>query len=184
MYDEVLRIPLILRAPGIARPLRIAEPVALLDVFRTIVELAGLPLPPGTSGESLLPLIEGAPARKEPRHLFHSRYHFEHGEHQLAVRNGRWKLMIKTPPSEQAYDERPAWSLHRPGTRFELYDLATDPGEQSNLIDSETAVALRLEQSLWAWHQATEASVVVGPKRQPRELDAGTQEALRALGYH
>ena len=52
MYDEVLRVPLLVRYPA-AVPARIDAPVELFDLFATIAELAGLPLPAGTHSESL-----------------------------------------------------------------------------------------------------------------------------------
>jgi arylsulfatase A-like enzyme len=182
MYDEVLRIPLIVRYPGMGPPQRIAEPVELLDLYRTIGELAGLEVPHAVRGESLVPLMDGKAEHRTRPFLFHSRYHFERGEHQLAVRDVEWKLIVKTP-SSQRNDERPEWGLFTPGTTFELYHIARDPGEAENVINEYGDVALRLEQALWAWRQRTAAQVHVGPKRAPQELDAATQEALRALGY-
>ena len=45
MYDEVLRIPLLLQYPGMGAPKRIDEPVDHLDLFATIADLAGLDAP-------------------------------------------------------------------------------------------------------------------------------------------
>lgn len=183
MYDEVLRVPLIVQYPGMTRPQRITTPVELLDVFQTISELADLDVPADSRGESLVPILDGRRAERAHPFLFHSRYHFEHGEHQLAVRDGAWKLIVKTPPSAQSRDDRPEWGLFTPGTIVELYHVERDPDELENLIDQYSDVALRLEQALWAWKQLTAEQVHLGPKRAPREVDAATREALRALGY-
>lgn len=183
MYDEVLHVPLIIQYPGMQRAQRVTAPVELLDVFQTISELAGLDAPPSSRGESLVPILDGTRGERERPFMFHSRYHFERGEHQLAVRDGEWKLLVKTPPSSQTRDDRPEWGLFAPGTTYELYQVERDPGETENVIDQYSDVALRLGEALWAWKQMTAAQVHIGPKREPRELDAATREALRALGY-
>ena len=99
------------------------------------------------------------------------------------MRDDEWKLIVKTPPSAQAPADRPEWGLFTPGTTYELYHVAQDPGELENVVDRHSDVALRLGQALWAWKQLTAAQIHVGPKRETREVDAATREALRALGY-
>lgn len=183
MYDEVLHVPLIVQYPGMKRAQRIATPVELLDVFQTITELAGLDAPPSSRGESLVALLDGQRTERARPFMFHSRYHFERGEHQLAVRDSEWKLIVKTPPSTQTRDDHPEWGLFAPGTIYELYHVDRDPYESENVIDRFSDVALRLSEALWAWKQLTAAQVHIGPKRAPREVDAATREALRALGY-
>ena len=68
LYPDVLRVPLIVRAPGLTRPAgRAGGVVELLDIFPTLCELAGLPIPDGLDGTSFVPLLkepelEGKPA--------------------------------------------------------------------------------------------------------------------------
>jgi uncharacterized sulfatase len=58
LFEEALRVPLVVAAPGLAHPgAVVSAPVELLDVYPTIVELAGLEKPAGLDGESLLPLL-------------------------------------------------------------------------------------------------------------------------------
>ena len=60
LYEEVLRIPLLLRLPGVLpQGERIEGPVATNDVFGTVLELCGLPAVPGVPSRSLMPLIRG-----------------------------------------------------------------------------------------------------------------------------
>jgi len=187
MYDEVLHIPLIISYPTMPRTGRIAAPVELLDVFPTLCELAGIAAPPGTRGQSLIPLIEGRPGRNGHRYLFHARYHFEDHHHELAVRDSRWKLLVKTPdrnrfpPSRMGARERtkPVWSLRSANTHYELYDLRSDPREKSNVAEQYPAVVNRLRAALAAWHE----SLSQRPSRAAPKLEPATLEALRALGY-
>jgi arylsulfatase A-like enzyme len=160
-------------------PRRIAEPVELTDLFSTIAELAGLPLPDGTRGESLLPLLSGTRAERLKPAAFHARYFFEDGRHWLAVRDREWKLLARTPDLERNGSRRgvPRWNVGDDQTYFELYRLADDPGEQRDLFEEHPDQAARLQGLLGEWGD----SVAQGPTRA--ELDDATREALRALGY-
>jgi arylsulfatase A-like enzyme len=64
LADASLHVPLIIRAPGRA-PRRVSEPVALLDVMPTVLELTGATAPAGVLGHSLVPWLDGA---QGPRH--------------------------------------------------------------------------------------------------------------------
>jgi uncharacterized sulfatase len=58
LFEEALHVPLVVAAPGLARPGAVVRaPVELLDVYPTVVELAGLPAVPGLDGQSLGPLL-------------------------------------------------------------------------------------------------------------------------------
>jgi len=193
MYDEVLQVPLIIQYPAMGRPKRINEPVELLDLFPTIAELAGLPLPASIRGESLVPLINGSETQRKKNELFHARYHFEDYHHEFAVRDREWKLLVRTPdqhlgplPVAATQELRaPMWSLDAEGTTFELYHVADDPGETIDRFHNELEVAEvthRLEQVLLAWKDMVEPPAAPLPRPGPT-LDAATEEKLRALGY-
>jgi hypothetical protein len=60
LYDEMIRVPLIIRYPkGFPQRQVVTHQVRLIDLYPTILELAGLPVPEGLEGQSLLPLING-----------------------------------------------------------------------------------------------------------------------------
>lgn len=97
-YEEVTRIPLLVRLPARLRPARgaIAFPVSLVDVYPTLLELAGLELPLQLDGLSLVPWLDaGSPSR---RALF-----VESFEGSAAL-DGRWKLMRLATGEERSYD--------------------------------------------------------------------------------
>lgn len=190
MYDEVLRVPLIVSYPGVEKGERITAPVSLVDLFPTIAELAGLPLPAETRGESLVPLIEGRTRRaRRARYHFHSRYHFEDGRHELAVRDGDWKLLLSTPPESGAEALRPAvrerarpqWSFDAPGTRRQLFRWSRDREEKADVRAEHPETVARLDALLWAWWRRV--SSAPDERRPAPALDEAGQEALRALGY-
>jgi arylsulfatase A-like enzyme len=129
MYEESLRLPLIVRWPGVIEPGRVeGRLVQNIDLAPTLCDVAGAAPLPGVHGTSLLPLFEG----REPRSWRSSIYYryFEYPEpHRVephyGVRTTRHKL-IEFP---------------RIGAR-ELYDLESDPHELVNLAGAPEYAAL------------------------------------------
>lgn len=189
LYDEALRVPLFVRFPGI-QPRRIAEPVSLIDLFPTIADYAGLDVPKGVRGESLIPLIEQPGRSRANPYLFHSRWHFEGSYHKLAVRDRDWKLLVTTPdqnlsnpPTKEARENRfPKWDLDADGTKHELFNLRQDPGEKKNVAVENREVVSRMLGVMRDW-QTRVAAEPAGGEAPISEMDPATLEALRALGY-
>ena len=102
---------------------RMTQPVMSVDILPTACEAAGLRLPTGLDGSSLVKVLsQEAPSP-------HDAIYWSSGE-QLAVRRGRWKLMVRG----RVYDRSPEG--HQPLTGEDalwLSDLDTDPGETRNL---------------------------------------------------
>ena len=142
LYEGGLRVPLLARWPGRIPAGRVTdEPVINTDWLPTLLELAGLPMPPGLDGVSFAPLLtgRGGPA---PRRLF---WHFPHYNNQggrpgCTVRDGAWKLV-------EYYDT----------DEVELYDLAHDPGETRNQAAAEPVRTAELRAALAGWRGAVGA---------------------------
>ncbi len=114
LYDEVLRVPLVIRAPGLA-PSRIAEPVSLLDVAPTLLALAGIPAEP-LDGHDLGPAIRDAPGARAAlaqRDLAFGRPLY--GPTQWGTVRGHAKYVTE-------------------GSRERVFDVQADPGERDELI--------------------------------------------------
>ena len=192
MYDEVLRVPLIVQYPGVVRRGRVAEPVQLLDVNPTVAEFAGA-APVASRGESLVPITASDTAHVKHPYVFSARYYFAadrvdpksgkvlfaRGQHQLAVHDRQWKLFAKVVGTSLQASEPPDWNPQAQSADYELYDLTTDPLEQHDVFAAQPDVAARLEQVLAEWKTLTGG----GPKSTHLALDPATQEALHALGY-
>lgn len=135
MYEESLRLPLIVRWPGVVAPGRVEERlVQNIDLAPTLCELAGAAPLPSAHGTSLLPLLEGR-APQSWRSSIYYRY-FEYPqphrvEPHFGVRTARHKLI-----------EFPRLRAR------ELYDLERDPHELENLAGRPEHAAL--EQQLAA----------------------------------
>ncbi|MFO0586781.1 MAG: sulfatase [Polyangiaceae bacterium] len=107
LYDEVIRVPLVIRGPGIA-PRTIAEPVSTMDLGPTILDLYDVPTPSTFMSRTLLPALAGQPLPARPIGM--------EANNVLAVYDGSYKIIRRRP-----YDT------------IELYDLRTDPDERRNL---------------------------------------------------
>ncbi len=165
VYDELLKVPLILRLEGVLpEGLRIGAPVELLDLAPTILDLLGQPIPDSMQGQSLLGLIED-PRRGQTR----VRLAGSAQPQQYAISHGDWKLVRRDP------------GALLPNTVFELYDLEQDPGEQRDLSDEQPVVGFALRQML---ERQLAAATAAGRLPAPRaKIDTETLEALKAIGY-
>jgi len=140
MYEEVCRVPLVIRDPRAARTGVRRGPVGSLAIMPTIVQLAGLQPPPGLHVESLLPVLADEAATPAEPAAF-AEYHGD-----------EWGLysqrMIRTPNTKYVYS---------PHGTDELYDLATDPHELVNRIDDPAAGRLLadLRSRLIEWMNRT-----------------------------
>jgi len=169
LFNPSLRIPLILSFPGmLPAGERVSGAVSSLDVFPTILDLAQISYPSSLEGKSVLPLVRGTTTR------LHEQMFFQNDRHQMAISNGRLKL------------------VHYPEDRFELYDMYRDPTEeQDRYPGSESRIApFKAELSSFrtqtvAWQQATSAR----RKEQgaaavdDSELSEETRRMLCDLGY-
>jgi arylsulfatase A-like enzyme len=144
LYDECIRIPLILRLPGKLPAGRVVRrQVSQIDVMPTVLELAGLPIPQFVEGISLLPLILGQTERFRQEAFAETTpagWQSLPGDDReiWCVRTERWKLILNTDAAGRA-------------RRFELYDLAADPGETRNLYAPGHPAARRLGGDLQAY---------------------------------
>ncbi|WP_040420489.1 sulfatase [Actinopolymorpha alba] len=128
MYEQAVRVPLLLRWPGGGLPAgrRCPELVQWIDVAATILAATGLSPQPRAQGESLLPLAlgEGSGRGWALSEYRNSGQPYDSAVHLTMVRRDRWKLVVQ--------HGSPATARDRTG---ELYDLATDPDELRNLWD-------------------------------------------------
>jgi arylsulfatase A-like enzyme len=114
LYDEVLRVPLLVRVPGLP-PRKIDDIVSLGDLAPTILDIFGLPSPGAFTGQSLVGLLRGdtAPLMRP-----------------VVAESTRYKRAMIFPNGMKVIEDR------RIGI-FELFDLKKDPGELINLLDGE-----------------------------------------------
>ena len=170
LHESLLRALLMVRLPGPTAPRgkRVDSVVRLIDVMPTLLELTGTDLPENPlQGTSLMPLINGA---ADERIAFgHSAHpsNAEAGQSPYSIRRGPWHLI-------EAVD----------GSTARLYHVPSDPQEETDLARSEPAMARELLGILAAQkRQDLTLRKQLGAVGKETEIDSGTLEELRHLGY-
>ncbi len=128
MYEESIRVPLIIADPGVTAKQRgqTSDAFALnIDIAPTLLDYAGVPVPEAMQGKSLRPFVEGRNMKGWRRDFFYEHTTFsDRIPPSEGVRTDRWKY-IRYIGVEPAIEE--------------LYDLKNDPFEERNLIASKSA---------------------------------------------
>jgi uncharacterized sulfatase len=143
MFEESIRVPLIVRWPGVVRSgMEIAEPVSNIDTFASVLGMLDLRPPEGVKqeGMDLSPLLRG---RKVPwRDTIFGQYDLHNGglAYMRMIRTHDWKLVRH----------------HRVNGLDELYHLAEDPGETRNLYGraEHRKVREELQARLTSWQRS------------------------------
>ena len=141
-YDEITRIPFLMRWPGVTTPGTVRPgPVSHIDLVPTLMKAAGLPAPQWCEGT---PMDLEATEDRNPVFIEFGRYETDHDgfggfQPMRAVFDGRWKLVVNLLGTD------------------ELYDLASDPGEMCNRIEDSGCMCERnrLHDSLLGWMNRT-----------------------------
>jgi arylsulfatase A-like enzyme len=145
-YEGSIRVPLIIRAPGIATIKGANDaPVSSLDLPPTFLKLAGITPPPKWVGRDLTALLRG---KKE--HGIQEAV-CEWADNQSPQFGHLGYRLVRTPTHKLIVWEKP-------DKLSELYDLAADPRETKNLIDDAASARSRddLRQRLQAWMEKTD----------------------------
>ncbi len=151
MYEEALRMPLVMRFPGRIRPGSVnVDMISNLDFAPTFLDCAGLGKPAPMQGRSFLPLLLGRRVAGWPESVYCHYYEFpavHMAKRHYGVRTKRYKLI-------HFYYDIDAW---------ELYDLEKDPRELQNVYDDPTYAAVRHDlrrelARLQAFYRDSEAS--------------------------
>ena len=125
LWDRGTKVPLIFAGPGVTAGQRCNQPAELLDLYPTLVELAGLPARKDLEGLSLVPQLSEATATR-PRPAITS-----HNQGNHAVRSERWRYIQYADGTE------------------ELYDLQADPHEWKNLATAPAVADVLAAHRRW-----------------------------------
>ena len=140
LYEGGIRVPAIIRYPGVVRPGSISDqPIISTDYYPTLLELAGLQSDDSGSidGLSLVPVLSGQKTDSEKQLFWHyPHYHGSGSRPSAATRLGDFKLVKWFEDNRQ-----------------ELYNLRSDPGEKNDLILTMPDKAKALSQSLEQWQK-------------------------------
>lgn len=145
LYEGGVRVPLIVRWPGVTPQGKVcSEPVVLTDLFATCIHAAGLtPVEEAADGLDLAPLFKEPTAKLDRGALyFHYPHYYATTTPAGAIRARNWKLI------EYFEDER-----------VELYNLAKDLSEKTNLAQKMPKKANQLRKRLHNWRTSVNAAM-------------------------
>jgi choline-sulfatase len=135
-YEPSAGVPLLVRAPGVTPQSGVcATPVSLVQVFRTLSDLCGLPPHPGLDGTSFVDLLQKPQETRENEVFAEINLPGPHAGYMM--RKGNFKY------------------CYYPNDMPELYDLAADPDEMKNLalLPEYKSQASELQSTMFAWHR-------------------------------
>jgi arylsulfatase A-like enzyme len=165
LHREVLHVPLYLHRPGQATAASEDRAVSTLDIVPTVLELAGLPVPKGLDGRSLLSTAAEEP---EDRVLVQQTLWSERAEGLSLIRGSEHLIDLV-----RSYDT--------PEPRLSLFHLASDPLEQVDLSQTRRDRTLGLRDRLEArLAELARETRLAAPRNALEEMNV---EQLRALGY-
>jgi len=148
LYEGGVRVPLIVKWPGVIEGgRRVDQPAITMDLYPTLLEIAGLPLRPAQhqDGLSLVPLLRGSGSLDRRQLFFHfPHYHGSGNRPSGAARVGDFKLL-------EWFEDG----------KTELYDLSADIGESRDLAEQRPELAGELHEILVEWRRSVGARMPV-----------------------
>lgn len=196
LYSSGIQTPLVVWSPGMLKPARTDALVSSIDFAPTFLELAGVEKDPRIQGVSIAPVLKD-PAARVRDYAFAERNWHVFQAHERAVRHGRWLYIRNAWPERQALclestDHFPAgrelWQKEaegalqphqrdvflKPRPAEELYDVAADPHQFTNLAKSESkdhqAAIAHLRRALDRWTEQTGDTVPEQPTNDREDL--------------
>ena len=161
LYNEILNTPLIIKSPGF-KSRRIEKVTQNIDILPTLMELIGASIPEQTQGKSLVSFLKEGRAPE--------RYAVSERGYKIAsIQNERWKLI-----AYRYLEQDPA---------LELYDLAADPKEQTNLAYKNPEMAESLLSKLRTILEESRVKYQVTQPPFPEWIDEEKRERLIEQGY-
>jgi arylsulfatase A-like enzyme len=170
LFEEEVRIPLILRAPGVTPGTRVSTPVQITDIGPTLLDLAGADRLTQATGSSLRTLLDDPSAPWPHTHLFMELLSRVTGFHGVSIRTKDWKYVLILGPDKWA-----------------VFDLTRDPGEQHVLSrenlpldpDYFDRLYMRTAKQL----EAIARRLPTIEERDTPPFSKMSEAQLRALGY-
>jgi tetratricopeptide (TPR) repeat protein len=163
IFDTTMRVPLVVRGPGVPAGLRLDRLTSGVDLMPSILELVGLPIPAEVQGESFVPALRGKDPDEEDRAIYLESF--------VGALQCNWGPLraLRTKGEKLIHGPAPA-----------LYAVSDDPAEIYNLAGREPERLERMESELQRrianWSVAEAAEAIAAP-------DEEVLRKLAALGY-
>ena len=163
-YNSSVHVPLaVVGEPWVDAGKRVEQPVELIGLFPTLVELLGEPMPEGFEGRSWLPLLAGRTATEEDADPVAFADAGAYQRHLRSIQDQEWQLVLRPPTRER---EKPL---------VEIYHLPSDPLQLKDVASEFPEVRDRLGRQLSRWIRDS-------PENVSPHTEAA-RKALEAMGY-
>lgn len=163
-YNSSVHVPLaVVGEPWVDAGARVAQPVELIGLFPTLVELLGEPMPEGFEGRSWAPLLAGWTAAEEDADPVAFADAGAYQRHLRSIQDQEWQLVLRPPTRER---EKPL---------IEIYHLPSDPLQLEDVASEFPDVKDRLGRQLSRWIRDS-------PEKVSPHTEAA-RKALEAMGY-
>lgn len=158
-WEGGLRVPYFIKVPGQTELVTLSTPASGIDLFPTLIELAGVEMPDEVTldGISLVPAMNGGKMDDRALYWHYPHYGNQGGDPNSVIREGDWKLIYY-------------WE----DESVELYNLKNDPGERHDLALENPKETKKLEGKLMKWLAKTNAAK---PTPDP-EYDGALHQAV------
>lgn len=169
IYKELMHVPLIIKFPGENEHKRIKNPVGIIDIMPTILDIVGIKYD-NFQGKSLLSIINNndKEAIKENRFIFSTLYGFTiNGECNILLRNRDYCFFTQNK-----------------FTKSELYDIKIDPGEKINIANKKKNKEKELLKNAIEYYNVQwRIKKRFKHRKKPVSLTKKDRERLKSLGY-
>ncbi|MHA1381887.1 MAG: sulfatase family protein, partial [Candidatus Helarchaeota archaeon] len=162
VYDELIKVPLIIRIPRFKNHINFNDPVELVDIFPTILDICGISPKQIIQGRSLKPYIEGK--NIEERFTF-SEVHIDDSK---SIRGKRYKLIGFN------FFSNPM---------IKLFDLSNDPTEQKDISKQHPEITAKYTKELLKFVKNNLEIAENYKMVEKKGIDEEQKRALKSLGY-
>ena len=180
LYEDQLRVPLIIYDSKLPNQLKIGAPVQLIDILPTLLAIQQIPIPLHLQGENLLPLIYAKKASVKKTHFSEGT---DYGPNRIAVIKDNYKYITIPKPSEvkRGLSLKKLSELEPGLEEHALFNLKDDPSEKNNLICKEPEKAQELQRIIEREYLAKSRNLK--PISLMQNLLEKEKQRLKSLGY-
>jgi arylsulfatase A-like enzyme len=167
LYREIVEVPLLVRAPGVEAR-RTPALTTLVDVPATLLDLAGVAAPDGTTGRTFAPVLRGE--TDEHRKLVISGWPLEYQKGRITIAVDSWPRRVAHDQPLTVTGRGLSLVVGGPDDDLELYDLTADPGELRNIaMERRDEADALLADALAELLAAGTAEELLEPRRRALE---------------
>lgn len=142
LYEGGIRVPLIVKWPGVTKPGKTDAPACSIDFFPTLCEACRVTSEAKVDGVNLLPVLKGGTIERKELYWHYPHYANQGSKPGGAIRSGNYKLI-------EFYENN----------RRELFDVVADVGENKNLAAEKPEVVKQLADKLATWRKEVGAKM-------------------------